>query len=426
MKKLVFLLVGSVFLGTQILAIDIGIAKISIYRLLLSINLFYLFYLYTINSPQLTLSLSKKENQYRFVYALWLFFALISVLWASNTFRWMYGLFFVGTGIVSILLISIYIRTVQDIKKLFIIVFTMIVFHHLIGWIEVLFNHYFWANVPPNRLAQFSANQSLRMPYSIFTNINDYSTLIFSGVPLALIILFNTKRLWLKIISVSTIFSTILLLIRTGSRGNQLAFIVFVAVILLLGIINRKISKVLIVTAGIVIVSSLIIYFASSEVRFLVYSRISDFFKHGGSNVYRINMILNGFIYLIRSFGLGVGAGNIEHWLINQPYFAVDAPNIHNWFLDILIGYGVIPFIAYLVMYVHILRQLYVSFKYHHDYFIRVSSLFLFAYVVSFIFSSMSSASNIFIEWQWVYWGMLIAFTQLTQKKDYEKLMSEN
>lgn len=43
----------------------------------------------------------------------------------------------------------------------------------------------------------------------------------------------------------------------------------------------------------------------------------------------------------------------------------------------------------------------------------------LFTYVIAFLISSISSASNIFIEWQWVMWGIIIAFTSYSERKQY-------
>lgn len=415
MKKLVYLLVISVFFGAQILSIDAGIAKISMYRLILGLTILSLFYLAYSNHPRFSLSFSLKNNQYRLIYFFWLFTAVVSIIWANDFTGWIKGVFFVGTGIVSISLISYFMKSQKDIKMLFLILFTMIGLHQLIGWFEIFTNHYQWADLSSNKLAQFASSPSLRDPYSIFTNINDYSTLIYASIPIACIVYNNSNRFKLKILSVLSIISAILLLLRTGSRGNQLALLTFIITIVLIKVINRKVLKYAISSIGIITVVTIICYFMFSEFRIVIYNVIQRFFTGTGSNVYRINMILNGFIFLSRSFGIGVGAGNVEYWMTNESVFLVDAPNIHNWFMDILVGYGLITFILYLIMYIYILRQLFVSYKYSQNPFIHSTSFYLFAYIVSFVFSSISSASNIFIEWQWVLWGVIIAYVQLTE-----------
>lgn len=416
MKKIVYILVASVFLGAHILAIDIGVAQLSIYRITLVITLGLCTLLLFQNNPVLEGTFYREKIQYRAIYLFWLVVAIVSVLWASSLIGWVKGLFFVGCGIFSILFITTFTQTEKDVKTLFIIVFSMIVMHQLIGFYEIVTNHYIWANLSSGQLSQFASNWSARLPYSTFSNVNDYSTLIFASVPFACIF-FHSKKYWLKGISILSILATIFFLIRTGSRGNQLALMVFVVSLIGLKFLNRKILKYGAMILSFIILIGIVGYFASSTVRFNVYDTIQEFISRGGSNFYRINMILNGFIYLIRHFGLGVGAGNVEYWLGNHPIYEVDAPNIHNWFMDILTGYGLIVFILYSVMYIYILRQLYVSYKYSNNSFIRTSSMFLFAYVISFVISSMSSATNMIIEWQWVYWGVMIAYVQSVDGK---------
>lgn len=431
MKKLIYFLIASVFLGAHILAIDIGFAKISIYRIVLPLTILAMVVLAFQNNPNVKLTFYRKAIQYRLVFLFWLISAIVSILWASDPMNWVKGVFFVGTGILSILLISTFIETEKEVKRAFSIVFLMIVFHQLIGFYEIFTNHYMWANFSSNRAAQFSASWTARLPYSTFANINDYSTVIFASVPLACLFLVQTDKLWVKFLSIGSLFSTVVLLLRTGSRGNQLALIVFVITIVSLKFLSRKIIRKIATISLVGILLFVVLYFLLPPVRFAMYSRIEGFISHGGSNFYRVNMLINGVIYLVRHIGFGVGAGNVEYWLGNFPVLEVDAPNIHNWFFDILVGYGLITFILYVTMYIYILRQLYVSYKYSQNPFIRTASFFLFAYVVSFIFSSMSSATNIIIEWQWVYWGVLIAYVQFTenvsaQEEDRLMIATEN
>lgn len=425
MKKLVYLLVASVFLGAHILAIDIGVAKISIYRIMLMVIVGVGILLLFQNNPILETSFHRQSLQYRLIYLFWLITAIVSILWVSDLTGWVKGIFFVGCGILSILFITTFAQTEKDIKTLFFIVFLMIGLHQLIGIYEIATNHYMWTSFSSNRANIFAASWKNRQPYSTFANINDYSTLILASLPLACIFFTRAKVYRLKIVSVLSILATILLLLQTGSRGNQLAFIVFIGTIICLKVLNRKIIKRAVYIVSAITLTSIVLYLVFPSVRFGIYNSLQAFINRGGSNFYRINMIINGFIYLIRHLGLGVGAGNIEYWLGNFPVFEVDAPNIHNWFMDILTGYGLIVFVLYTVMYVYILRQLYVSYKYSKNPFVRSSSLFLFAYVVSFIFSSISSATNIIIEWQWVYWGVIIAYVQFAESKESTRVKNE-
>ncbi|WP_161878217.1 O-antigen ligase family protein [Alkalibacterium sp. MB6] len=420
MKKLGYLLIASVFLGTDILAVNAGIAQVSMYRMLLALCVITISFIYIRRDPAVSLRFNLQDNQFRYVYLIWLIIGVFSFIWARDSGNWMKGIFFVGVGTFTIVLTSTLMTSQRDLKKCFVILFSMIGFHQLMGLYEIMTNHYIWADLSGPVRANFSANSGARVPYTTFTNINDYSTLIFASIPLSCIILFNTNKKWLKGLSILSILSTLFLLYRTGSRGNQLALILFVFTLFILKTMKRRYLRVILYSICIFMVLFIGAYFAVPSLRYSIYSVVIAFIRQSGSNVYRINLLLNGFAFLAQSFGFGVGAGNIETWMVESPIFVVDAPNIHNWFMDILVAYGLITFILYTLMYLYILRQLYVSYKYSYNPFIRSSSFFLFAYVISFVASSISSASNIFIEWQWVLWAVIIAFVQLTEKKESE------
>lgn len=424
MKKLGYLLIASVFLGTDILAVNAGIAQISMYRMLLAICVGVISFIYIRRDPSVSLRFNFQDNQFRYIYLIWLVIGVFSFIWARDSGSWMKGVFFVGTGTFTIVLTSILMTSQKDLKTSFTILFIMIGLHQMMGFYEIITNHYIWADLSGPVRANFSANSGARVPYTTFTNINDYSTLIFASIPLSCIILFNTNKKWLKGLSILSILSTLFLLYRTGSRGNQLALILFVFTLFILKTMKRRYLRGVLYSLGVFITIFVVAYFAVPSLRYYIYSVVIAFIRQSGSNVYRINLLLNGFAFLAQSFGLGVGAGNIETWMVESPIFVVDAPNIHNWFMDILVAYGLVTFILYALMYLYILRQLYVSYKYSYNPFIKSSSYFLFAYVISFVASSISSASNIFIEWQWVMWAVIIAFVQLTEKKESETLMT--
>ncbi|MDN6290424.1 MAG: hypothetical protein L0J63_09080, partial [Tetragenococcus koreensis] len=55
--------------------------------------------------------------------------------------------------------------------------------------------------------------------------------------------------------------------------------------------------------------------------------------------------------------------------------------------------------------------------KYSTNAYIQKVSWILLGYLFAFLFSSISSASNIIIEWQWISWGVIIAFIKYSEKE---------
>ncbi|GEK91056.1 O-antigen ligase family protein [Alkalibacterium kapii] len=420
MKKLTYLLVISVFFGTQMFSVPLGFAELSMYRLTVLVLLMGTVLTF-INKDDLSHLNHRISFSYSTVFFFWLFYALVSVLWVENLSRWLYGTFFIAFGTISIYFISTYLSSKRDSKRLIMIVFVMTLMHQLIGWIELLFNTYFWADLNYiDKYNQFDKSITERVPISIFQNINDYATLILFSIFIALIVLFTSKHLLLKFISLFMIGSGSFFIFQAGSRGNQLGLIVGLFALALVKIMDLSISRKIFMTAGVlaglfviaVILSPAIRNFTSETISMIIETQ----FREGYSNRYRVHLILNSLYFLGVTFGFGVGAGNLEHWMTNHAIYEVDARNVHNWFIEILAGYGIVTFVLYTLMYFYMMRKLYNNFKYSNNSYIQKVSWVLLSYLFAFLFSSISSASNIIIEWQWISWGVIIAFIKYSDE----------
>lgn len=411
MKRFAYLLVASVLLGAHIFAIPLGVAQLSAYRFMIILSAGLFLYKVIIHDVDLEVSFGHQGriSPYQMFYFFWLLYAGISLLWVESISRWIVGIFFVGTGIYSILFISYFIQEELDIKRIFNVFFIMSIFHHISGWIESL---------------------SVTFPKTTFGNQNDFATMLLAGIFVGFILFVNTKNIWLKLFLVLYSISGVLLIEVTGSRGNTVGLIVGLVAILAVKLLDLKLSRniyYLIIGLIILFLVALVLLpsFREDLGEFIIWLSAGRF-RPRGSNRNRINMILNGFYFLLKSFGLGVGAGNVEYYLSNEAILYVDAPNIHNWFMDILVGYGIVVFVCYIAMYIFIIRRLFLNYTYSKNHFIRNTSLVLFGYLFAFIISSMSSATNIIIEWQWVFWGMMIAFVQYTEKYAYTYSLTEH
>jgi len=77
-----------------------------------------------------------------------------------------------------------------------------------------------------------------------------------------------------------------------------------------------------------------------------------------------MNLIRNGLVFLSSTFGFGVGAGNIEYWMEHNPVYNTSSiTNMHNWWIEILVAYGVIIFILYIVFFAKLFMNFYRKYK---------------------------------------------------------------
>lgn len=428
MKKLTYILAGSVFLGAQILAIDLGVAKLSLYRIMLILISCLMVVLIFRNDSRLSFSSNLLSKNYTRFYFFWLIYALISVIWIKDIGGWVNAIFFLGCGCLSMLYMGIFIREEKDIRNLFKTIFAMILLHNIIGWMEILTGTYLFANLDKlDKYHTFAKQSSTRIPISIYANQNDFATMLLAGMTITFILFKNSKKIPLKVAYLLTIFSSVFLLYRTDSRANIIALLIGIATLFVTRysqLFTKKNIMKMLLAIGVICVIVLIFSPAVQQKTISFYYNIqSSLFVEGNSNMTRVNLIKNGFYFLVQSFGFGTGAGNIEHWLEYNSVFSTGTIyNIHNWWMEILSGYGIIIFGLYISVYFLMIRQLFVNYKYSTNKFIRTTSWILLAYMFSFVLSSISSASNMLIEWQWVFWGIIITFIRYSEK--YEKKVS--
>lgn len=434
MKRLIYLLLIAVFLGTKILVVDVGI-KLSLYRIIFLLT-GYLFVLMIINNDQqLRFYPSKFSNMYTVFYVIWLLHSLISISWSRNLAGWAKANIFIGIGVFSIIFIQLFIKEKKDLLNVFRSIALGTSIHVILGLYELVTGKYFWAG--KEFLVKYkpaSRNFFTRIPISIYANENDYATVLLMGSFVILFLAREAKSLYLKIGYTMLWICCFGLIYQTDSRANVFAFFVGLAAMVAAYFSRIITRKGIILTLGLfgtLGVGALII---SSSLRVNIIKLLTLLAGtepySGSSNETRINLIKNGFYFLRNSLGFGVGAGNIEHYMKTTAIFQTGGiSNMHNWWMEILTGYGIIIFVMYVLVYVSMMYKAYQYYQHNADPFVRKASLSILGYLVAYILSSISSATNVINEWQWVIFGVIIAFFSYCEsngkKKRVEKLKKQ-
>ena len=350
---------------------------------------------------------NQKSNSYsiKFMF-IWIIYAF-SLAWVKDYNAWMRNLFFLFIGLLSYIIISKYLKSKFDILLAFRLIFIMILIHNLLGWYEIYTNNYIFLSI--DRIAKYTR---LNHPVSTFGNTNDYATFMLFSVWVSYICLINAKNIISKFIYISLIISSVLLLISTSSRANLLGVILSMMLFIVLSMKRKKTRNISLALLGIVF---LIVLLNPESIKSLFISINENlninFSSQSGSDFVRINLIKNGLFFLISTLGFGVGAGNIEYWMSHKAMYNTGGVlNIHNWWLEILVGYGVVIFIMYIVFYFKLFRSFYRKFKYSRSKVDMSMSLGIMCFMIGYVIGSISSSSNISSEWLWVFWGIAIAY----------------
>jgi teichuronic acid biosynthesis protein TuaE len=390
--------------GASVISIDMGVFQLSLFRgSILLISLIMILNL-LLKNKKIHLNM-KKANSYsiKFMFV-WFIYAFFTLAWAKDYIGWIKALFFIGLGVLCIIIYSKYIKSNEDILKSFRVIFPTIIFHNILGWYEAITGHYLFLS--EERIVRY-----LRYghPVSTFGNTNDFAVFLMFSFFVLYVCLMNSRKFVAKLIYTLTMISSVALLISTGSRAALIGLIMGVMTIAFYSIQRKQIRRIVV---SFLLAMSFVIIINPDVVLELFSSILNfDFSQQSGSEYVRINLIKNGFSFFISTLGLGTGAGNIEYWMANYgKYNTGGVLNIHNWWMEILVGYGLIIFVLYIIFYSRLFYSMRFKFKTSTNRQDLTISLGIMSTMIGYIVASISSSSNMSAEWLWVFWAIVIAY----------------
>lgn len=341
----------------------------------------------------------------------WFVWGLVSFAWVKDLSMWAKAMYFLGTGTFWTVCYSMFFTEEKDFKIVFNTMQGAIIFVGLIGWYEVFTKDYNFIPMTPENIHAFVDAPS-RVPIALSGNPNDFALVVLFGIFIGFICFKINSTLLGKAVSLYAIASAGGLLMFTESRANLLGLILGLGLFVLL-IFHDKKRTFLIILLGIAGFA----VFATTSYYSLVLEKISSIMQFNfnaaefNSESVRINLIINGLYFIIKTCWIGTGAGNIEYWMEHDTYVNTNGyVNIHNWWVEILASFGALIFILYLVFYVCLFRNLLKKFRTTKDPFIKNVSLGLLCCMASFLIGSISSSSNMKTEWLFLFWAVIIAF----------------
>lgn len=332
---------------------------------------------------QKKISFKKVFNKYSlFLIALFLF-AGVSIFWVKDISGWMNYTAVLFVGIMNSLILWLAIskkQVVNNLMKLFILA---ILLHNIVGWFEVITGVYPFAFSIEN----LAYNRLLRRPITFFKNVNDFATYLlfaliflisyepiqsaFPKVP------FKLKQIFKWLLALSTFG----LIIMVGSRGILLVSIV---AMMLLGVLKIKDSmfrkRIVLIGLG---------SFVLALIGIVVVVGLIDIDALDPGDSSRIYLTLNGLEYLKDTIFVGVGPGNVSHYLESYRYFPVGhLRTIHNWWIEFLVMYGLVFFVIYITMYVRNVLKSYQKLRWHKNYLYVFTTTWAIAFIVGSVISS--------------------------------------
>jgi len=135
------------------------------------------------------------------------------------------------------------------------------------------------------------------------------------------------------------------------------------------------------------------------------------------SNVRRELLIVYGLSFLYDYLFFGVGSGNSRVLMEKVKQYTVNV-ELHNWFLDVLVCYGVIIFILYLIWIVYILYNLFKIKKSSNT--LNLPTIPLISSISAFFISSISSSKMIEMRIMWFVFALSLFVLAKSKKEEGE------
>ena len=357
--------------------------------------------------------LIKKKLEYVFFF-LWFGLIVLSVWRAEKIGIWAY---YLDWSLTAILLQQIIIKHKNE-ETFDYIVRSMtdaLFIHLLMGLYEVTAHKYLFET------GNIGRRLYGHVAIGIFYNLNDYVTFVTTMIPFAIYRFVKSNGLLGKIFSVFLTVSSLYLVAISESRGAILTILAFVCG----GIFTfarKKSRNTLIASASVgafLIICLANLFGIQTALLNLIKSNSINLTEN--SDIARINLIRNGLYFLGKTYGFGVGAGNLYDWFEQKAiYYIGDLRFIHNWYAEVLATFGVLFFIIYMVFHIKIMYRM--SMKKYGTSHLKTA---MFLSFVCFSIVSISSSSNVYSEWVWMYLIVISLFSASLEKNNIGRYQIE-
>jgi len=422
-KSFLYLLVAFSYFGTAVWSVDIGFMQLTLFRIALPFIAVLCLQrmIFNPNKYDKLLNVDHKSRYSVFFMIFWLSYALLSTLWSPDIVDSFRHIFFLSCGVLGIVALTLFLNDSKDIYKCVFISVLMLAFHQIIGWSEVLTGSYLF------ELEKAAIYGIHNMPVSSMYNTNDFATALALSAFYFYCVWKISKFRILKLSSFIFMSSSFILVLWTRSRANIFGLFIGFAVLFFINKKNllKNIIKILLVVVVALFAGNLFLPEAlkNTILESLLPDTTTLSFSTGGSDHIRMNLIKNGFYFLVRTLFLGTGAGGVEHWMNEEAiYETAHIVNMHNWWMEILTGYGIFVFIGYLIFYFKLMYDMFKIYKSKHsnkkDKIIASSFL---AILCWYTIASISSSSNMANQIIWMFFAMAIAFQGICSKYSNSK-----
>ncbi|MHB8984034.1 MAG: O-antigen ligase family protein [Carboxydocellales bacterium] len=344
----------------------------------------------------------------------WLFWATISIFWADSRIDAVMHIWALFSGIAIIVITVLYTDTDRDLTKYSRLILATFLLFSFIG----LFEHLTGVHIKPmSTIDPLIYAGEAKFPRVIFSNPNDFATYLALYLPFLYSRAKYCTSWWRKAFGWSTLFFGIYLIMVTQSRANILALFLMTFSALVLYLKDKKLKgfRNLLIT-GIIIG---IVWWGTgytsynnlgfTDVVYQLNSLENENQEKGSSIQLRIGLIRGGLDMLKKHVFLGVGAGNAEYHMQDYWLWTRGLTNLHNWWLEVLVNYGVLVWILYLAFYAKLMWNLFTVQHRSKNILLKQLAEAVFLAMTGFLIGAISSSTLYAANFMWFIFALGLA-----------------
>lgn len=390
---ILFLLIASVFLGSQIYLFDLGAFHLLPSRLFMLIA--FVLVLFGLCKYGYIRWTGKRIKWLIYFYLFWLFWSFISVLWSADIAFWFKQFISHLTGVFLILLFVNAVDNEDKLKTSIYIIMFMYIVVIVAGIMETVGGICLFAQ--DVRLEPiYGLGPFVYIPKTFWNNRNDFATVLAIYCPFLLTNIdtkeINKRIRYLFIIIIAITFT---FLIVTDSRANIFAFLLSLALFLLISANRSTLIKRIVLLLISVSVLSMFIPMIWGYLQMNVSSvfDVQSYYAQAGSNAVRLNLVEEGLKKLSETYFMGVGCGNSTAYFFSSDVFSrygIASP--HNYWLEIVLDYGLVFLLFYIIFYVVLFINVFII-AIRGKGLLRRTAAALFVILIIFNISNQSSSS---------------------------------
>ena len=424
-----------VLIGIGFAAIGVAVSYADIYLFHIWFLLFGFFWLIKIKNSQYLLEFEFFfSNHFLFLISMFVWYT-ISLIWTQDTILGIKYLFYIFCGLIISFIIINYSKNIERLNEIYKVLSFVFIIEIIISLLES-FNLFRWPISPYSSWHTFFGKESI--------DYFSYDSIVFNSafsaptgfhwntnnlaITMVMILPFFLCHKKLSINLIGSICIT-LITIFAASRAVFLGLIIIFCVYLI--VIKKKIVSLLLIwflIPGIFIGMNFLKESENPRINEVANSlqALELYLKGdldiGGSLEWRRELINDGIDALIKSKGLGVGAGGSTALQEKVGGVAGRFTSMHNFWVEILVEGGILFGIIGFIWYSNIIFNLFkiLNSKLNTELIFLAQALFL--SMIGFIPAAVSASSTIYFFPMWIMFGMAISLILINKNSQIDKI----